>query len=107
MIHRGTLLVGLVALGACLLRSADRPRFFRPASATLDGAATDGTEPPVADGIPVRLRAVRSQPFLRERILWRVSDVEYAFYEQRRWIDLPAHYVERALQIRLATTPGL
>jgi ABC-type uncharacterized transport system auxiliary subunit len=103
----GRLLVGLVALGGCLLRTADPPRFFRPTSATLDAAAGDEAHPQVTEGIPIRLRAVRSEPFLRERIVWRVSDVEYGFYEQRRWIDLPAHYVERALRIRLQSTPGL
>ena len=52
-------------------------------------------------------RRVRSEPFLGERIVWRVSEVEYGLYEQRRWIDLPAHYVERALRTRLRATPGL
>jgi len=45
--------------------------------------------------------------FLRERIVWRLSEVEYGLYEQRRWIDLPSHYVERALRTRLHSTPGL
>jgi len=101
------LLVGLLALGGCLLRTPDPPRFFRPASATLAVAAGDGADPTTTDGIPVRVRTIRSAPFLGERIVWRVSDVEYGFYEQRRWIDLPAHYVERALRIRLRSTPGL
>jgi len=103
----GRLLIGLVVLGGCLLRTPDPPRFFRPASATLDAAAGDAADHAATEGIPIRLRAVRSEPFLRERIVWRVSEVEYGFYEQRRWIDLPAHYVERALRIRLRSTPGL
>ena len=103
----GRLLIGLVVLGGCLLRTPDPPRFFRPSSATLDAAAGDAADHPATEGIPIRLRAVRSEPFLRERIVWRVSQVEYGFYEQRRWIDLPAHYVERALRIRLRSTPGL
>src|SRR5207237_6522053 len=49
----------------------------------------------------------RAEPFLRERIVWRVSDVEYGRYDQRRWLDLPAHYVARALAARLQRTPGL
>src|SRR5438094_7908239 len=107
MRRRDGLLVGLLVLGGCLLRTADPPRFFRPSSATLEAAAEDQADPPAAGGIALRLRGVRSEPFLRERIVWRVSDVEYGFYEQRRWIDLPAHYVERALRIRLQSTPGL
>jgi len=98
------IIVGLILLEACLLRSADPPRFFQPSSAILDAA--DGV-PPVGDGVPVRLRDVRAQPFLRQQIVWRVSDVEYGRYEQRRWLDLPAHYVDRALATRLQRTPGL
>src|SRR5207253_3384333 len=95
--------LALVALEACLLRSADPPRFFRPSSALLDAEA----DPPATDGVPIRLREIRAEPFLRERIVWRVSDVEYGRYDQRRWLDLPAHYVARALAARLQRTPGL
>ncbi len=107
MRRRDGLLVGLLVLGGCLLRTPDPPRFFRPGSAALEAAAEDQADPPAAGGIAIRLRGVRSEPFLRERIVWRVSEVEYGLYEQRRWIDLPAHYVEQALGRRLRETPGL
>ncbi len=107
MRRRDGLLVGLLVLGGCLLRTPDPPRFFRPGSAALEAAAEDQADPPAAGGIAIRLRGVRSEPFLRERIVWRASEVEYGLYEQRRWIDLPAHYVERALGRRLRETPGL
>ena len=107
MRRREWLLAGLAVLGGCLLRTPESPRFFRPGSATLDSAAVDEADPPAADGIAIRLRGVRSEPFLRERIVWRVSAVEYGLYEQRRWIDLPAHYVESALRARLRATPGI
>jgi ABC-type uncharacterized transport system auxiliary subunit len=94
-------------LGGCLLRAQDSPRFFRPSSAALDAAVEDEADPPATGAIAIRLREVRSEPFLHERIVWRVSEVEYGLYEQRRWIDLPAHYVERALRTRLRETPGL
>ncbi len=71
-----------VALGGCLFRTAEPPRFYRPASAALDDPAGDQ---PAAAGTPLRLGAVRSAPFLRERIVWRVSPVEYGLYDQRRW----------------------
>jgi ABC-type uncharacterized transport system auxiliary subunit len=97
-------LLGLATLQGCVLRSADPPRFFRPTSAMLEAADADQSG---GDGVPIRLRGVRAEPFLRDRIVWRVSDAEYGSYEQRRWLDLPAHYVDRALAARLRTTPGL
>ena len=107
MRNPGWLLAWVVVLGSCLLRTPDSPRFFRPGSVILDATAEDEAAPPAPRGIAIRLRGVRSEPFLRERIVWRLSEVEYGLYEQRRWIDLPAHYVERALRARLRATPGL
>ncbi len=104
---RAWLVTLLVTLGGCLLRTAEPPRFFRPGSAMLESAADDQSDRPATGGVAIRLRAVRSEPFLRERIVWRLSEVEYGLYEQRRWIDLPAHYVDRALRTRLRSTPGL
>jgi len=107
MTRHARLLAGLVLLGGCFLRSPAAPRFFRPASAILDAAPEDNARPPATGSIAIRIRGVRSEPFLRERVVWRVSEVEYGLYEQRRWIDLPEHYVERALRARLRATPGL
>src|SRR5437773_6538587 len=107
MRRRDGLLVGLLMLGGCLLRAPDPPRSFRPGSAALEAAAEDQADPPAAGGIAIRLRGVRSEPFLRERIVWRASEVEYGLYAERRWIDLPANYVERALRTRIRETPGL
>src|SRR5439155_20270301 len=107
MRSRPWLLAGTALLGACLLRNADPPRFFQPGSVALDATGEVGASPPAAGGVAIRLRAVRGAPFLRHRIVWRVSEVEYGLYEQRQWIDLPAHYAERALRTRLGETAGL
>ena len=67
------------------------PRYFAP---------TEPPPPPAVDDpapIGVRLLAVRTPVHLREQIVWRRSDVEYGFYEQRRWTEQPSAYVERAL----------
>jgi ABC-type uncharacterized transport system auxiliary subunit len=104
MRRRAWSLLGVTPLAACLFRSAEPPRFFRPVSTMLEAADAD---PRVADGVPIRLRDVHAEPFLRDRIVWRVSDVEYGSYAERRWLDLPAHYVERAVAARLDRTPGL
>lgn len=92
-----------VLLAGCVFRDAAEPRYFRPESRALAGS----TEPPATDGAPVRLQSVSATPFLRERIVWRSSSVEFGLYEQRRWSEPPAGYVERALASALRDTPGL
>jgi len=90
--------------GGCVFRDAGEPRFFRPESTALDAAENASPKRP---GTLLRLRAVRATPLLRERIVWRASSVEYGLYEQRRWTELPASFVERALQSALGATPGI
>ncbi len=102
---RAAITLAAVALAGCLFRTAEPPRFYRPASAALDGAVVPA-EPSPTDAA-LRLGSVRSAPFLRERIVWRASPVEYGLYEQRRWFELPSHYVRRALVATLETTPGI
>ena len=98
----GWIAVALLAAG-CVFRNAPAPRFFRPESAALDAVEA----PPVGAGVPLRMRPVRGAPLLRERIVWRASPVEYGLYDQRRWSELPASYVERALEGALRAAPGI
>src|SRR5262245_23067813 len=93
-----------VVLTGCLFRDPTDPRFFRPEAATLDGG---DVKPQAENPVAVRLRPVRASPFLRDRMVWRQSGVEYGFYEERRWSELPASYVQRALGTALRQTPGL
>jgi ABC-type uncharacterized transport system auxiliary subunit len=95
--------LALLAAG-CVFRNAAEPRFFRPESAALEGAEE---APPERAGTPLRLQPVQGIPLLRERIVWRASSVEYGLYEQRRWTELPASFVERALETALRRTPGI
>lgn len=94
----------LLATG-CLFRDPVEPRYFRPESAAIDGTTDD--RPASAAGVPVRLRPVQSTAFLREPIVWRASAVEYGVYEERRWSELPASYVYRALVTELGRTAGI
>src|SRR5215831_17530015 len=94
----------LVLIAGCVFRDA-APRYFRPAATMISSAEADA--PPASVGVPVRLRRVYGTPFLRERIVWRVSAVEYGFYEERRWSEPPESYVERALEAALRRTPGI
>jgi ABC-type uncharacterized transport system auxiliary subunit len=96
----------ILTLGGCLFHNAEGPRFYRPASMALEEASAPSEVAPT-DGAPVHLGGVRSAPFLRERIVWRASSVEYGLYEQRRWFELPSRYVRRALAATLGTTPGV
>jgi ABC-type uncharacterized transport system auxiliary subunit len=95
-----------LTLAGCLFRTSEVPRFYRPASAALDDIGAPQATPPT-EGAPIRLQTVHSAPFLRERIVWRASPVEYGLYEQRRWFELPSRYVRRALVTTLRETPGL
>ena len=108
--RRATIAAALAAslIAGCVFRPAEAPRFYRPASAALeDESDADAGTAPTAAAIPIRLHTVESAPFLRERVVWRVSAVEYGLYEQRRWIELPSRYLRRALTNTLASTPGL
>jgi ABC-type uncharacterized transport system auxiliary subunit len=102
----GALVVLLMA--GCVFRDAAAPRFYRPAASTLDGDT--GADPPVPQAnaaVAVRLETVTATPFLRERIAWRSSNVEYGLYDQQRWSETPPRYVQRALESALRATPGL
>jgi uncharacterized lipoprotein YmbA len=95
----GRVIVLVLTLAAgCLARNAAEPRFFRPDSTLLRDA--QGGDWPALSGLArvVRIRAVDGESYLRERVVWRVSPVEYGFYEQRRWHERPTSYIERALE---------
>ena len=98
--------LSIVAAG-CLARNAAEPRFFRPDAALLRDTADPPPAAPARPAHAIRVRAVEAGPFLRERIVWRTSPVEYGLYEQRRWLEPPASYVERALHAALRDTPGV
>ena len=95
-------------LCACLLGGRpEAPRYFRPGpparvESALDGAPGAGSTAPA-----LRLHRVTSAAHLKERIVWRTSDVEFGFYDTRRWTELPAHYVEQRLSRQLFEVRGL
>jgi len=98
----------LPLLAACMLRNTSAtPRFFRPVSSALEAPERDAPSSEQAGTVPVRLRSVQATSFLRERVVWRRSEGEYGLYEERRWTEPPAEYVERALTSTLESTPGI
>jgi cholesterol transport system auxiliary component len=106
---RVTLILTCLALGGCALASkgeALSPRYFSP---TIESAS----EPIRADrlehgavSIQPELRVGRVEPaaYLEERIAYRVSQQELAYYEDRRWTEPPEQFVRRALERELFET---
>lgn len=92
--RRALLLVAALPLAGCLTRAEVAPaRYFRPGPPPAIGEA------PAAPGprSPLRLRDVTAADHLRERMVWSTAAHEVGFYEQARWTEPPAAYVEDAL----------
>jgi ABC-type uncharacterized transport system auxiliary subunit len=68
------------------------PRYFTP---NLPEAEV--LEPRPTTGPLVRLRRVQAAVHLKERIVWRRSNVEFGFHELDRWTQPPAHLVAQRL----------
>jgi ABC-type uncharacterized transport system auxiliary subunit len=95
-------------LSACLLSSPPEPaRYFRPDTMTPAASVVDDVKSAGSNASALRLRRVTAAAHLNERIVWRMSDVEFGFYDSRRWTELPAHYVEQLLSRELFELRGL
>lgn len=113
-IQRGMiLLVALSALGglslgslsgcALLSKSAPlTPRYFTP---DLSPGA-DQPRPEHKSGQKLRLGSVKAGPHLRERMAYRTSEQEVAYYNERRWTERPEAYLSRALSRSLFEEHG-
>lgn len=98
-------LAAALLLPACLseLKPGDAPRVRYFNAAPAPGVVTAR-----AEELPqLRLRHVDAAAHLGERMVWRSSEVEYGFYETRRWTDSPAAMLEEALSRELFETRGL
>ncbi|WP_437963719.1 ABC-type transport auxiliary lipoprotein family protein [Sorangium sp. So ce260] len=86
----------LLSVPGCALTSKAEPlsvRYFTPRWEEPPRASERGS----ADGPRLRLGRISSSSHLRNRIVYRSSDVEVAMYEDRRWTEKPEEYVRRAL----------
>jgi cholesterol transport system auxiliary component len=81
---------------------ARSPRYFSP---TIESATVEPAREQAALARP-ELRVGRVEPaaYLEERIAYRVSDNELAYYEDRRWTEPPEQFVRRALESELFET---
>lgn len=95
--------VGALALAGCLGDLGGEPRrirYFSPEWAPSERASR------VDEGTTLRLRRVTGAAHLRDRIVWRTSEVEYGYYELNRWTEAPDAYVERGLATELFERRG-
>lgn len=95
---------------ACLLGSPpEPPRYFRPEipPRTATAPPAQGEWGAEASLTPLRINRVRSAAYLSERMVWRASDVEFGFWDSRRWTEHPANYVEQQLARELFERRGL
>lgn len=102
------LLIALSAggsLSACALLSKSEPlapRYFTPDLSPR----TDEPNPEYKSGQKLRLGSVKAGPHLRERMAYRTSEQEVAYYNERRWTERPEAYLSRALSRSLFEEHG-
>jgi cholesterol transport system auxiliary component len=99
------LLLGSLTGCALLTKSEPvEPRYFTPESG--EGVLGPRPVPPPVSGddagaprrILLRIGRVGGGSYLKERIVYRDSDHELGFYENRRWTERPEIYLQRAIE---------
>jgi len=86
-------------LSGCLGSSAPHSRYFSP--------LLDLPRPQPASGTLLRYRGLNAPPQLKDRIVWRLSDVEVGVYDLRRWLAEPPEMVSTELTRELYQGRGL
>jgi len=93
------LIVALSAWGClsgCALLSKSSPitpRYFTPDLSPNAGQASSVAQ----SGQKLRVGSIKAGPHLRERMAYRTSEQEVAYYNERRWTERPEAYLARAL----------
>jgi cholesterol transport system auxiliary component len=94
-----------LATAGCALTSKSEPiapRYFSP-ERPADAARVKPAEVP----LEVRLGRVYGASYLDERLVFRDSDYQLGYYEERRWTEEPAEYLRRRLARVLFEERGL
>jgi cholesterol transport system auxiliary component len=99
-------LPALFALGCALTSKSDPivPRYFTPERA-VDVAGSPQRSPGL--GVELRLGHVTHASHLDERLVYRDSDYELGYYQERRWTEAPDEYLKRRLARVLFEERGL
>jgi cholesterol transport system auxiliary component len=95
-----------VATSGCALLTKSEPvvpRYFTPELAET----TPRLNAAVASPLSVRLGRIGGGSYLKERIVYRDSEHELGFYEDRRWTERPEVYLQRGLEESLFEERGL
>ena len=103
---RAEWLMVLPLLAGCALTSkgeALTPRYFTP----LVESDASAEPTPARPGAELRLGMVAPAAHIEQRIAYRVSDAELAYYDDRRWSAPPEELVRRALERELFERRGL
>jgi cholesterol transport system auxiliary component len=91
-------IAALLAAGCALTSKSEPmvPRYFSPERpADVDRPSVKPTaSPPVAE---LRLGHVSSASHLEERLVYRDSDYELGYYQERRWTEAPEQYLKRRI----------
>lgn len=103
--RRAVVLLALASLPGCL--SGLGPGDPEPIRYFSAAAPTGSVPARMQNPTTLRLRRVTSGSHLRERMVWRVSDVEYGFYENSRWTEMPVAWLEQALAREFYEVRGL
>ncbi len=94
--------------GCALLSKSDAVpvRYFALESPKTTGASS-ASAAQAAPGLDLRLGKVATASYIRERVAYRPSDHELAYYEQWRWTERPDAVLRRALGRELFETRAL
>ncbi len=108
--RRGAWLLGVAAAllaAGCALTSKSEPiapRYFSP-ERPADPARASAKPPEIP--LDLRLGRVYGSSHLDERLVFRDSDYQLGYYEERRWTEEPAEYLRRRLARVLFEERGL
>lgn len=83
-------------LSGCALLSKGAPitpRYFAPELSPSAERVSSSAK----SGEPLRVGSIKAGPHLRERMAYRISEQEVAYYDERRWTERPEAYLGRAL----------
>ncbi|MDP9000964.1 MAG: ABC-type transport auxiliary lipoprotein family protein [Myxococcota bacterium] len=94
------LVLVLLSGGCALLGKSDPlvPRYFSPEAPDGSLGANHTTPRGAPAGLALRIGRVGGGSYLKERIVFRESNHELGFYEDRRWTERPEVYLQRALE---------